>query len=184
MQNHIKLLIVGGIIIGSSIGLFFLAYGLFGIPTANTPVKINPITSSEPLILVADLDKEQEASILAKDILSKKIQLNVQVKDPNGAVVFDRDFDSKLLTSFIPTTTGPHTMVVMSLDDDGTTVEAAFGHPFVVERMDNVIKAGDVLGPEFELYSYAGLGIFVGLIIVIIGAIKLAIFKVKSRRTI
>lgn len=184
MQNHIKLLIAGGIIIGSSIGLFFLAYGLFGMPTANTPLKISPVTPDLPINLVISLNEGKETTIYAKDILSRDISLNAKIIDSSGIIVQNYNFKDKLLTTFIPPNSGTYEFVVLPIDGDRTTVEAAIGDAAVVKRFDTAQKAGDVLGPEFELYGYAGLGIFVGVIIILIGAIKFAIFTVKSRRAI
>ena len=59
----------------------------------------------------------------------------------------------------------------------------AFGNPSVVDRIDNAKRPLDVLGPEFELFGYAGLGLFMGIIVVIIGGIQTIRFKIKSKRS-
>ena len=183
LQNHTKLLIVGGIIIGVSLGLFFFSYQFYAIPTAYTPATIQVVSQASPLTLITNLEKGQETSILAKDVLSKGILLNAEIKDPDGSVVFNENFDDKILTSFTPSISGSYTFVVIPLSSESTTIEGALGNPFVVDRLDNAKRPGDIFGPEFELFAYAGLGLFMGIIVVIIGGIQTIRFKIKSKRS-
>ena len=126
--------------------------------------------------------KRSETSVLAKDMLSRGVLLNAKIKDPEGSVVFSETFDDKILSSFTPRISGTYTYVVISLSSDGTTIKGSIGNPFVVERIANAETAGDILGPEFSLWAYAGLGVFVGVIIVIAGAIKFVMSKIRLRK--
>jgi hypothetical protein len=169
--------------IGASLGLFFLSYQFYAIPTSQTPVTIQVVSQASPLTLIANLEKGQETSVLAKDVLSRGVLLNAEIKDPDGSIVFSENFDDKILTSLTPSISGVYTYVVTPLSSEGTTIEGAFGNPFVVERIANAEKVGDILGPEFSLWAYAGFGVFVGVIIVIVGTIKFVKFKVRSRKS-
>ncbi len=183
MQNHTKFLIMGSIVIGASLGLFFISYQFYALPTAQTPVDIQVVSQESPLTLVANLEKDQETSILAKDMLSRGILLSAEIRDPEGSIVFSENFDDKILTSFNPRISGIYTLVITPISSEGTTIESAVGHPFIVERIDSAETVEDILGPEFSLWAYAGLGVFVGVIIVIIGAIQFVIFKVRPRKS-
>ena len=183
MENHRKLLLIGGIVIGASLGLFALSFQFYVNPTWDTPVTIQVVLQASPLTLVADLEKGQETLILAKDMLSRGVSLNAEIKDPGGSIVFSENFDDKIKTTFTPSISGSYTFVIVPLSSEGTTIEAAFGYPFVVDRIDDAYLAGDILGPEFELIGYAGLGIFLGIIVVIIGGIQTIRFKIKSKRS-
>ena len=182
MENHRKFLLTGGIIIGASLVLFLISFQFYAIPTANTPSDLKVVIPSSPLTLATDLEKNQEASMLAQNMLPRDVLLNAEIKDPNGAVVFNENFEEKILTSFTPSISGKYTLVVIPLSDKGTTVWATFGDPTVVSRMDNVERAGDILGPEFELFGYAGIGLFFGIIMLIIGGIQTLRFKINSKR--
>jgi len=168
--------------IGASLGLFFLAYQFYAIPTSNTPITVKVVSQGSPLTLVANLEKGQETSVLAKAELSRGVLLNAEIKDSVGSVVFSENFDDKILTSFTPSISGSYTLTVMS-NDSGTTVIAALGYPSVVERVATAEKIGDIFDTQFSLWAYAGLGVFVGIIMVVIGAIKFAIFKVRPRKS-
>lgn len=169
--------------IGVSLGLFFLSYQFYAIPTSHTPVTIQVISQTSPLTLVANLEKGQETSVLAKDVLSRGVLLNVEIKDPDGSIIFSKNFDDEILSSFTPSVSGVYTYMVTPLSSEGTTIEGAVGDPFVVERIANAEKVGDILGPEFSLWAYAGLGVFVGVIIILVGTIKFVTFKVRSKKS-
>jgi hypothetical protein len=168
--------------IGVSLGLFLISYQFYAISTNNTPTTIQVVSQASPLTLVVNLEKGQETSVLAKDMLSRGVLLNAKIKDPEGSVVFSETFDDKILSSFTPRISGTYTYVVISLSSDGTTIKGSIGNPFVVERIANAETAGDILGPEFSLWAYAGLGVFVGVIIVIAGAIKFVMSKIRLRK--
>ena len=181
MENHRKLLFAGGIILGVSLGLFFISYQFYALPTANTPSTIKVVTQGSPFTLVTDLEKNQQASIFAQDVLPQQLLLNVEIKDPTGSVVFSEDFNDKISTFFTPNISGKYTLVIIPISHEKTTIWAAFGDPAVVNRLENAANYDtSILGPEFELFFYAGLGVFVGIIVLIIGGVKTLKFKIKS----
>jgi len=180
LRPYFVILLVGIIVVSASIGFFFLSYGLFGLPAANTPVKISPVTPDLPINLVISLNEGKETTIYAKDILSRDISLNAKIIDSSGIIVQNYNFKDKLLTTFIPPNSGTYEFVVLPIDGDRTTVEAAIGDAAVVKRFATAQKASDVLGPEFNLYAYAELGVLAGIIVIIIGVARMIKYKIKG----
>lgn len=105
-----------------------------------------------------------------------KIPAHVQITDPNGKVLYDRNFEDKTIISFRPETHGEYTATVKSLEDPNNRIHR--GDTMIVYALGFLTSYSDVnnpLGNSFNVMIALGNVTFlVGIGIIIYGVFKAA----------
>ena len=103
-----------------------------------------------------------------------QIPAHLEIKDPNGLVLSDMDFDDKIIISFKPETHGTYTVTITSLEDENNRIHK--GSPQIVYALGFLTDYKDVnntLGNSFVWMAPIGNVLFLlGIAIMIYGVIK------------
>jgi len=103
-----------------------------------------------------------------------QIPSHLEIKDPNGVTLYERDFDDKTIISFKPEMYGPYTATITSLEDENNRIHQ--GYTDIVYSLGFLTDYDDVnnpVGNMIILMSPIGNAVFLlGIGIIIYGGIK------------
>jgi len=112
---------------------------------------------------------------------SIQIPAHLEMKDPNGIILYDLDFNNKTIISFKPEKLGTYTATITSLEDENNRVHR--GYTDIVYALGFLTSYKDVSNPMGHMINVLliiGYVLFLpGIILVIYGAIRE--FKIKSK---
>jgi len=103
-----------------------------------------------------------------------QIPAHLEIKDPNGLVLYDMDFNDKKIISFKPETHGTYTAIITSLEDENNRIHK--GSPQILYALGFLIEYDDVnnpLGMTFVWLAPIGNVFYLlGIVTMIYGGIK------------
>ena len=106
-----------------------------------------------------------------------QIPANLEIKDPNGLVLSDMDFDDKIIISFKPETHGTYTVTITSLEDENNRIHK--GSPQIVYALGFLTDYKDINNPVGNTLVILAP---IGNILFLLGIVVLIYVGIKSVR--
>jgi hypothetical protein len=103
-----------------------------------------------------------------------QIPAHLEIKDPNGIILYNLDFNNKTIISFEPKTMGTYTATITNIEDENNrTYQGYVGVDYALGFLTSYHDVSNPMGLMIIVLAWIGYLLFLpGTILVIFGTIK------------